>query len=261
MGFLEDAPKSVIGMVRVMRDFGHHRWDVGDVFRDFIDYGVACFSYHGDPVLAEQLKKKYDQDYPLLGKMFVAWIHVMDERITEDVQWFDALGTLYEYIASQSKKSWLGQFFTPGSVCDIMTRLADRPLIEPNPKVNDCACGSGRLLLSFNAIHPGSRLYGEDLDPICAKMTALNMAIHGCQGQATCMDSLSQKWHFCYEVNPYHRIGMPPIPHLVPVSVEHCYAKLQVVVSAKKEVGSTHKIVVENHKKPLLAHTVQLSLF
>jgi type I restriction enzyme M protein len=261
MGFLDDAPRSIKEMVCVMRDFGQYRWDVGDIFKDFIDYGVACFSYSGDPVLAQQLKDKYGTEYPKLGEMFVAWIRTMDERITHDVAWFDALGTLYEYIASRSKKSWLGQFFTPETVCDLMTMVTTGPEKRVGEKVDDPACGSGRLLLSFNAHHPGNRLYGEDLDPICAKMTALNMAIHGCQGQATCMDSLCQNWKFCYEVNPYHRMGMPPIPHLVPVSMENCFAKIQVVAPVEKVTDVHDKPVVNITKKPVLVNSTQLSLF
>jgi type I restriction enzyme M protein len=257
MGFLADAPKSVMGMVRVMRDFGQYRWDVADVFKDFIDYSAACFSYSGDPVLAGQLKEKYGKDYPKLGEMFSAWIRVMDERITPDVAWFDALGTFYEYIASRSKKSWLGQFFTPECVCDLMTMVTAGTDKKTGETVNDCACGSGRLLLSFNAYHPGNRLLGEDLDPICAKMTALNMAIHGCQGQATCMDSLCQKWYFCYEVNPYHRMGMPPIPHLVPVSEQSCRAKLSVVEPDLKAA----EIIIEKPRKVISINPGQLSLF
>ena len=258
MAYLEDAPRSVQGMVCVMRDFGQYRYDVGDIFKDFIDYSTACFLYVGDKVLAEQLKEKYRGDYPKLGEMFCAWIRIMDERINDQVRWFDALGTLYEYLASRSKKSWLGQFFTPEEVADLMTHLSTwNEEGKTGQQVNDCACGSGRMLLSFNAYHPGNRLYGEDLDPICAKMTALNMAIHGCQGQVTCMDSLRQDWKFCYEVNPYHRMGMPPIPHLVPVSMENCRAKLKV----QKTQVPVPEIVLPKVEKQVVVHSGQLSLF
>lgn len=264
MGFLEDAPKSVMGMVRVMRDFGQYRYDVADIYRDFIDYGTACFLVHGDKDLAARLQEKYKEDYPKLGEMLVAWIKIMDERITDTVLWFDALGTLYEYLASRSKKSWLGQFFTPEAMADVMTYVTAPEEKRSGQKINDCACGSGRMLLSFNAVHPGNLLYGEDLDPICAKMTALNLAIHGGQGQVTCMDSLSQDWKFCYEVNPYHKYGSAPIPHLMPVPVENCVAKLQAVT---KEIE--HKMKVESpayvHDNPVVnrqkKYPGQLTLF
>jgi len=256
MGFLDDSPKSVRAMVCVMRDLGHYKYDVGDVFRDFVDYATACFLYNGDKILAQQLKDKYKDHYPKLGELLKAWIGIMNERITDDVQWFDALGTLYEYLASRSKKSWLGQFFTPEHIADLMTMMM-APGGRIGQKVNDCACGSGRMLLSFNSANPGNMLYGEDLDPICAKMTALNMAIHGCQGQATCMDSLNQNWKFCYEVNPYHRMGMPPIPHLVPVSIENCYSKLKPRLAA----DPIQVIVPEKARKPVFANSGQLTLF
>jgi len=264
MGFLEDAPKSVMGMVRIMRDFGQYKYDVGDIFRDFVDYGTACFLVHGDKELADRLKEKYKDDYPKLGELFYAWIKIMDERITDTVLWFDALGTLYEYLASRSKKSWLGQFFTPESLCDLMTHITSSSQKQTDQKVNDCACGSGRMLLSFNAVHPGNLLYGEDMDPICAKMTALNLAIHGGQGQVTCMDSLCQDWKFCYEVNPYHKYGSLPVPHLMPVPIEGCVAKLQAISREneyKMKVDSTANV----HDKPVVnkqkVYPGQLTLF
>lgn len=264
MGFLEDAPKSVMGMVRVMRDFGQYRYDVADIYRDFIDYGTACFLVHGDKDLAGRLKEKYKDDYPKLNELLVAWIKIMDERITDSVPWFDALGTLYEYLASKSKKSWLGQFFTPESVADLMTHITSSSQKQTDQKINDCACGSGRMLLSYNAVHPGNLLYGEDLDPICAKMTALNLAIHGGQGQVACMDSLNQDFKFCYEVNPYHKYGSIPIPHLMPVAAEQCVAKLKAMyrenehkMNAKGTVPVHDNRVVNRQK----SYPGQLTLF
>lgn len=214
-------------MIVVMRDLGQYKYDVGEFYKDFIDYATACFLLEGDRPLAELLKNKYGKQYDVLPRMYAAWIHIMNERIPDDGSWFDALGELYEYLASQSKKSWLGQFFTPQPVCDLMTGLMYGSEPIKGKKVNDPACGSGRTLLSFNAVNPGNYMFAEDLDPICAKMAALNMAIHGCQGQVTCMNTISQEFKWCYEINPLHRFGSGPIPHLAPVKKENCFALLK----------------------------------
>lgn len=227
MGFLTDAPRSVNRMIVVMRDLGQYRYDVADVFRDFVDYATACFLLEGDAKLAAALKDKYGGDYAKFQELHTAWILTMRDHFERDVQWFDALGTVYEYIASQSKKSFLGQFFTPEPVCDLMTQITHSGEKIEGKRVNDPACGSGRTLLSFNAFHPGNYLFAEDLDPICAKMAAVNMAMHGCQGQVTCMNTISQQFFFCYEVNHLHRAGFPPIPHLVPVAKENCFSLMK----------------------------------
>ncbi|TDB60094.1 N-6 DNA methylase [Arundinibacter roseus] len=223
MSYLMDAPRSVEPMIRVLREMGKYRYDPSEVFRDWIDYAIACFLVEGDKELAQRLEKKYEKTYPKMQELLLAWFKVMDQRVTDSpTSWFDALGTIYEYLASQSKRSWMGQFFTPPDLCDLMTQLTSDSKERPvGKRVNDPASGSGRLLLSFNAFNPGNFLFAEDLDAICAKMSALNMAIHGCQGQVCCLDSIAlDKWWFGYQINYFHQFGIPPIPHLQPITKE-----------------------------------------
>lgn len=260
MGFMTDAPKSVHRMIAVLRDMGQYKYDTADVFRDAVDYAVAGLLVHGDPELAERLLKKYGDDYVQLGNFMRAWILTLDEQVTDDEQWFDALGMVYEYLASGSKRSWLGQFFTPPPVCDLMTGLTGGTGVK-GKRVNDPASGSGRMLLSFNRYNPGNRLYGEDIDPMCARMTALNMALHGCQGQVCCMDSLAiDNWRFGFEVNPYHRLGAAPIPHLLPLTKEQCVSwKRKEVFVQEKVVRRVAEPVVVSAGKEI--RQGQLSLF
>ena len=222
-----DAPRSVEPMIKVLRAMGQYRHDPAEVLKDFIDYGVGGLLVHGDPELAEKLKTRYGKEYGQLRELMVAWIGILDREVSDDISWFDALGTIYEYLASQSKRSWMGQFFTPPDLCDLMTQIT----IQVDGKgfrVNDPAAGSGRMLLSVHTRHPGNYMYGEDLDPICAKMCALNLAMHGAQGQVNCLDSLRlDGWRFGYELNPYHRLGGPPVPHLLPLREAQCVTLAQ----------------------------------
>lgn len=227
MGYLQDAPRSVGPMIKVLRAMGQYKYDPSEVFRDFVDYSVACLLVDGDKAVADRLHGQYGNDYGLLADLFQAWVLILNDEIHEDgtASWFDALGTVYEYLASQHKQSWLGQFFTPPDLCDLCTLLTSDPEKKPlGKRVNDPAAGSGRMLLSFLAHNPGNYVYGEDVDPICAKMCALNLAFHGGQGQVTCMDSLAMNdFRFGYEVNPFHRLGAPPVPHLLPITKEQCW--------------------------------------
>jgi type I restriction enzyme M protein len=42
-------------------------------------------------------------------------------------KWASPLGTYYECLASNSKKSSFGQFFTPRSICDVMANFVTDP--------------------------------------------------------------------------------------------------------------------------------------
>ncbi|TDB69105.1 N-6 DNA methylase [Arundinibacter roseus] len=223
MGYMMDAPRSVDPMIKILRDMGHYRFDPAEVFRDWIDFSVGCFLVEGDPALAKKLQEKYGKEYSKMNELMLAWMQIMDKQISDSSKsWFDALGTIYEYLASQKQRSWMGQFFTPPDLCDLMTQLSADTDIQPvGKRVNDPASGSGRLLLSFNAYNPGNFLFAEDLDAVCAKMSALNMAIHGCQGQVCCMNTLTmENWQFGFQINYFHRLGWPPIPHLQPITKE-----------------------------------------
>lgn len=89
-------------------------------------------------------------------------------------------------------------------------------------RVNDCACGSGRTLLAFNQVAPGHLLYGEDLDPVATKMAAINLALHGCKGQVSNMDSLRLEWYWGFHINPYQHTMMG-MPHIVRMEKSHSY--------------------------------------
>lgn len=185
----------------------------------------------------------------------------MNEQIVEENGWYDALGMLYEYLASQYKKSYLGQFFTPPEICDLSTRITVGEKTTARVRVNDPACGSGRMLLSFNAYNPGGLLYGEDLDPVCAKMTALNMAIHGCQGQVFCCNSLTlDDWRFGYQVNYYHRFGAPPVPHLWPIRKEQSVT-WQHWQLRRRELEESRRVVAVAEPPKRVSVPTQLSLF
>lgn len=201
-----------------IRDFGKAlgnfkgRFYIYDVFIDFIDYTIACLLLDGCKETADRLKSKYDDEYP----KFHSFLICTQKNLASDNDWFDALGMAYEVISSSSKASALGQFFTPKPVCDMMAQITG-PLKEVGERstglrVNDPACGSGRTLLSFNKVAPGNLLYADDLDGICTKMAAINLALHGCKGQVCNVDSLNPSdWRFGYDVNPriYTLGGIP----------------------------------------------------
>lgn len=205
--------------VKVLNSFRGYYYDY-DIFSDFVDYSTACLLWDGDLETAERLKSKYKDDYPRFGELFLALATTMQDQLPIDgFGWYDALGTLYEEISSRQKSSMLGQFFTPPEVCNFIAQInAPQERAEHRITVNDPAAGSGRTLLAFNAVYPGAYILAQDLDPICSKMSAINMALHGIQGQSVNGDALRpDHFRFGYEVNPrLYTIG--GIPHLVRIT-------------------------------------------
>ena len=65
--------------------------------------------------------------------------------------------------------------------------------------VNDCACGSGRLLLAHyieksRTDHSAGRRFryiAQDSDPLVCKMCVLNFMAHGMYGEVICQNTLS----------------------------------------------------------------------
>lgn len=213
MAKTRDVPVSIREFNKIFENITYrHSYD--RVFSDYLDYGIECFLPVKTGELPERIKKQYDKDY-LFPQLFHAHVHSIHNQIQKnEFGWYDMLGEFYEVILSSSKASAFGQFFTPAHVCDLMARLQgpvgrpDNGIIEMGSKrtglrVNDPACGSGRTLLAFHVLQPGNFMCGDDLDPMCTKMCAINFALHGVVGQVCNMNSLwPEDWRFGYNVNP-----------------------------------------------------------
>lgn len=124
---------------------------------------------------------------------------------------YDAFGTLYEVnFQSSFKANSCGQFFTPMNICDVMSNImvdGNDKCIKPTEdvvKFNDCACGSGRTLLSaWNRCDKYNRnlFFAGDLDSTSVYMCALNFMIHGMVGAVEKRDALTRDWYFGFIVN------------------------------------------------------------
>lgn len=139
---------------------------------------------------------------------YIALVGIWCEMVAEEMEKgnaFDLFGQLYEQMfLLKSKASNNGQFFTPDSICRLMSDITDSGNEEKETKnglirVNDCACGSARTLLAhfMRKTHDNHALAGKyfyeaaDIDLPTCKMAACNMMIHGMQGRVVCQDQLS----------------------------------------------------------------------
>lgn len=157
-------------------------------------------------------------------EMFSAWVNIQNEYLktsSEDKQWYDYLGLFYEdVIQSKYKASNRGQFFTPENICQVMAKLnftgKDAEDLE-GKLINDCAGGSGRLLLASRQFAPNGIFILVDLDNVACKMAVLNFFIHAIRGAVVCKNTLSGEFFEAWRVNNYLGYGLN-VPH-----IELCY--------------------------------------
>lgn len=147
-------------------------------------------------------------------------------------KWVDLFGDYFmEYGANEKDR---GQCFTPDCLCDVMARLSlginegtdfDTmrhyvPGFGRKVVVNDCACGSGRLLLAAGSTYRHIThkndvyLVASDIDDRCCKQSAINILVHGFYGEVACMDTLMGESSFSHGwiINQ----GLYPIPFGLP---------------------------------------------
>lgn len=187
------------------------RYDWGRSYCDYITWAATAHAFRAagindawlDKRNADAVSRYGEKELPLLHQMHHAMTNALADEIAA-VGWGDQLGHFYEVIASEHKSSWLGQFFTPHSLCSLIAGMQmdgqmDRPI------VNDPACGSGRLMLAHHALAPTNRGYyvGCDVDPICCDMTAINMMMHGMEGEVIEMDTLRMQFRRGWRINPW----------------------------------------------------------
>ena len=216
-------------LVRDMESFTYRNgYEISKVFDDFLRYVIHGFSLPSEEGLKDWNYKKEDNAwfYSFIGKVAKAMQAEINKR-----GWYDALGSLYEaVIASKSRRSNSGQFFTPIDLCDLMTELTYAGGVKSaNQLIGDPTCGSGRTLLSFNAKFPDNYYIAEDVDGTCVRMTIVNMLFHGMRGEVVWHDSLNIEpvWGV-WRVNPqiknifseYHNI-----PHIQPIAWEDSWLK------------------------------------
>lgn len=167
--------------------FGY-KYDLYSLYDDLLTIVICCLARQTEEPLYLQTIKKYTRKElntfaQLMGELFLIY-----DNAKKFGEWVDPLGDYYEALASNSKKSSFGQFFTPKSICDMMANFVTPK--EWGKKINEPCSGSGRMILASNQITTGNYFIAQDLDAICCKMTAINMSMHEIRGEVHQMDSL-----------------------------------------------------------------------
>lgn len=180
-----------------------------------------------DWVIDQNVIINYDRQLDFKGneetyyQLYLEWIQIVSDELTNtDKYYYDYLGVFYEdVIQSKYKAGTNGQFFTPQNVSKLMAKLLTQ---NTGGVINDCACGSGRLLLDAHQDNPSAVLIGQDLDPVACKMAVLNFYVSGVRGSILHQNTLTGEIFECWRVNNYINYGLP-VPHIELVNPSEAY--------------------------------------
>lgn len=213
-----DLTKKLLeGVQKVSRE---HSLDHVSAISDLLDYIIAFLNPINAPnphwTHGEAVNRAF---YDLMLTYFSGMSEELEHR-----DWYDAWGDLFME-AVKGVASYRGQFFTPSSVSDLCASLSkdtsgeERTRFGTRRVINDPTCGSSRMLLAGRnqALKETGKepyLVGEDIDTMCVRMSAVNIAIHGGFGEVVCHDSLCSpgEIRFGYIINE----GMWPCPGGLP---------------------------------------------
>lgn len=166
-----------------------YQFDLRTVFSDFLTLCICSFSqnpitqksHYEDEYLQtiEPYKKsKLCDEFP---NLLASLILEMEER-SNSSEGNDILGNFYE---NNLYRKGASQYFTPYPISQFMANIsmgeANEKTDEPKTVIDPC-CGSGRMLLAsaqYRIPNQAYEFYGIDLDPICVKMTTINLFLNG----------------------------------------------------------------------------------
>ena len=175
-------------------------------------------------IINHDRKLNFKGNEKMYFQLYQDWIKIVSDELEKgDKYYYDYLGVFYEdVIQSKYKAGTNGQFFTPHDVSKLMSQITVIDESIDKPVINDCACGSGRLLLDAHSFNQNAVLIGQDLDPVACKMAVLNFYISGVTGSIIHQNTLTGEFYCAWRVNNYLHYGLP-IPHIELVNEREAY--------------------------------------
>ena len=176
------------------------------VFEDFLTVCICAFSQN-----ISTGKSFYENEYMRIIEPYkanktlkhlpelLAELILYMEEYKDSSQGNDLLGEFFQQEITHGRN---GQFFTPFHICSFMGQIVSGEETK-NLRILDPACGSGRMLMAMakNAIIPHF-YYGVDIDPLCVKMSAVNLFLNGLRGEVICANALMPNdFKFGYKVS------------------------------------------------------------
>jgi len=189
-----------------------YKYDLYSLYDDLLTIIICCLARETEEDLYFKTIKKYSKEELNNFARLFSELFLIYEKAKFAERWTDPLGTYYEILASNSKKSTFGQFFTPSPICDLISKMTIGPN-EWGKNINEPCCGSGRFILAANHQASGNYFVAQDLDSICCKMTAINMCLHEIRGEVHNMDTIRMAdLRISYSINyDFHKHKTPLI--------------------------------------------------
>lgn len=196
-----------------------------EAFGSLLDYSIGFFS------VGEQTKIKGWEFGKEQNKVFYQTFQALIMEYKAGIGkhgWHDPLGDLFMSF-SKGFVSTRGQYFSPPDMCDMVASVTmsgempdgNNTKFGKRPIIGDSAAGSSRMLLAAHTLameklkwKKKPYIASEDLDPLCTKMSALNLCVHGCFGEVVNHNTLTEpkSISFGYIINE----TMHPFPSPVP---------------------------------------------
>ena len=180
------------------------------VWSDFIYITAVAISNRVDTRQFDSREAEYfkiisrytEEETAIFPILFAEIVNALERNIEQDF-----LGNLYMQL--DLGNHWIGQFFTPYSVCKCMSEISSKNLVEQIETqgfvtVNDPACGAGATLIAFaNSVK--DELYrkesclnwqnhvlftAQDIDTVTGLMCYIQLSLMGCAGYVKIADSL-----------------------------------------------------------------------
>lgn len=165
-----------------------YKYNLNEVFDDLLTVIICAMGRETQEKLYLETIKKYNrQELDIFCQLFSELVTIYTFHTSND-NWCDPLGEYYECLTGNYKKSNFGQYFTPKSICNMIAKM----IIEDDfgKTINEPCSGSGRMILAANQVTKGNYYVCEDLDPMCCKMTAINLCFHEIRAEIHCHDSI-----------------------------------------------------------------------
>jgi len=187
-----------------------YRFDVSEVFSDFLDYTLLVMKWQDRDRDFSYYEKKYEGHHILFPQL-IDELTLASDNAGEGMK--DALGDFFMDEISHGRN---GQYFTPQPICDMMASITVGS-IKNDQIVNDPTCGSGRMLLAAAKINRNAIFIGSDIDITCCKMAVINMFFNTLRGEIACLDALSMEFRKAWQLD-YKNIGGHNVPFYVEVN-------------------------------------------
>ena len=219
-------------------------------FSTLLDYFLIAFKYYeteedqANAISQLTSYQKKDEHIALLTEI---------GELSEGFE--DPLGALYEQLISKGQK---GQFFTPEPIASFMATSGIHDRMEPGRTVYDPVCGSGRMLLAAAKINRHLRFYGADIDPLCSKMTLVNMLLNSLTGEIAHMDTLANAFYKGYKTGTILRDGYHYPWYREFTNPEESFIWLRPTAKSSPQ---RFDAPFEPKKSPLMSEGVQGTLF